>query len=208
MVKKLKRIEAEEKLKSMGLEVFTPQEFRRIFEVSSNTASKFIASNADSGLFIKLRNNFYSLKDSSYDFPFTANKLYQPSYVSLETALSHYQIIPETTYGTTSVTTRTSREFSTPLGNFTYRHIKTEAFTGYKLQEISRRKALFAEPEKALADYLYFVELKKISLNDRLKLRNVNKSKLIEYAKLFKRPRMLELIRQIYADSRKLRAVY
>jgi len=39
MLKKLKRIEVEEKLKSLGLEVFTPLEFRRIFGVSQNTAN-------------------------------------------------------------------------------------------------------------------------------------------------------------------------
>lgn len=38
MLKKLKRIEVEERLKTMGLEVFTPQEFRDVFGVSQNTA--------------------------------------------------------------------------------------------------------------------------------------------------------------------------
>lgn len=168
----------------------------------------FISNNVKNGLFVKLRNNFYAIKDSNPDYSFIANKLYQPSYISLETALSHYRMIPEVVYGTTSITTKAPREFKTPWGNFTYQHIKTEAFTGYRLQEIDRYKALFAEPEKALADYLYFVDLKKISLNDRLKLKSISKSKLIEYAKLFKRPSMLKLINQIYADSRKPRTIY
>jgi len=47
-----------------------------------------------SGLFVKLRNNFYAIKDSNFDYSFIANKLYQPSYVLLETALAHYNIIP------------------------------------------------------------------------------------------------------------------
>lgn len=208
MVKKLKRIEVEERLKFLGLEVFTPREFRRIFGVPPNTASKFITFNIDSGLFVKLRNNFYAIKDSRPDYYFIANKLYQPSYVSMETALAHYKIIPETVYGTASITTKAPREFKTPIGNFTYRHVKTEAFTGYRLQEIDRHKALFAEPEKALADYLYFVDLKKISLNDRLKLKGISKPKLIEYAKLFKRPGLLKFIRQIYVDSRQPRTIY
>lgn len=208
MAKELQSIGVEAKLKTLGLVVFTPREFQGVFDVTKKAASMFILNNVKSGLFVKLRNNFYAIKDSNPDYSFIANKLYQPSYVSLETALSHYKIIPEVVYGTTSITTKAPREFRTPIGNFTYQHIKTEAFTGYQLQEIDRYKALFAEPEKALADYLYFVDLKKISLNDRLKLKNVNKPKLIGNAKLFKRPSMLKLISQIYADSRKSRTIY
>ncbi len=208
MIKKLQSIEVEEKLKTLGLIVFTPREFQGVFDVSKKAASMFILNNVKSGLFVKLRNNFYAIKDSNFDYSFIANKLYQPSYISLETALSHYKIIPEVVYGTASITTKAPREFKTPIGNFTYQHIKTEAFTGYRLIEIDRYKALFAEPEKALADYLYFVDLKKVSLNDRLELKSINKSKLIEYAKLFKRPSMLKLINQIYADSRQPRTIY
>ncbi len=208
MVLKLKRIEVEEKLKNLGLEVFTPQEFKGVFNVSLKRAANFISSNQQSGLFVKLRNNFYTIKDSHPDYFFIANKLYQPSYISLETALSHHKIIPEVVYGNTSITTKTSREFETPIGNFTYRHIKTEAFTGYGLREADRYNVLMAEPEKALADYLYFVDLKKVSLNDRLKLRNINRLKLLEYAKLFKRPGMLKLIKQIYVDARQPPEIY
>src|SRR3989338_6477780 len=106
MIKKLKRIEAEEKLKDLELEVFTPREFRRVFGVSQNTASRFITTNLASGLFVKLRNNFYMLKDSNPSHYFIANKLYQPSYISLESALSYYGIIPETVYCITSVTAK------------------------------------------------------------------------------------------------------
>lgn len=208
MALKLKRIEAEEKLKNLGLEVFTPQEFKGVFNVSLKRAANFISSNLSSGLFVKLRNNFYTIKDSRPDYFFIANKIYQPSYISLETALSYYKIIPEVVYGNTSITTKTSREFETPIGNFTYRHIKIEAFTGYELRVADRYKVLMAEPEKALADYLYFVDLKKVSLNDRLKLRNINRLKLLEYAKLFKRPGMLKLVNQIYVDARKSPKIY
>src|SRR3989338_10507251 len=86
MIKKLKRLEVQEKLKSSGLPVFTPQEFKDVFGVSASTAHNFIKSKLKSGLFLKLRNNFYVLKDSRPDHPYIANKMYQPSYVSLETA--------------------------------------------------------------------------------------------------------------------------
>ncbi len=208
MLKKLNRIKVEEKLKSLNIFVFTPQEFRDIFDVSKNAASFFISSNIKSGLFIKLRNNYYMLKDSNPSFYFIANKLYQPSYISLEKALSHYGIIPEVVYTITSITTKPTREFITPKAVFSYQKIKQIAFTGYSPIHIEGGVVLFAEPEKALIDYLYFVDLKKISLNDRLELKNINKKKLIQFAKLFKRSSLLKLVEHIYAEQRKPRTIY
>lgn len=119
-----------------------------------------------------------------------------------------YNIIPEVVYATTSITTKTSREFATPKGVFYYQSIKKSAFTGYGLRQIDRDKILIAEPEKALADYLYFVDLKRVSLNDRLKLGQIKKAELIGFARLFKRPSMLKLIEHIYAESKKPRKIY
>lgn len=208
MLKKLKRIEVEDKLKSSRLPVFTPQEFKDVFNVSISTAQSFIKRNLKSGLFIKLRNNYYQLKDSHPPLYFIANKLYQPSYISLEKALSHYNIIPEVVYGITSVTAKPTREFETPRATFSYQTIKPQAYRGYSAKNIEGYIVLFAEPEKALADYLYFVDLKKVSLNDRLKLKSIKRAKLESYVQLFKRPGMLKLIDDIYAEYRKPRRIY
>ncbi|MEK7640294.1 MAG: hypothetical protein AAB424_04110 [Patescibacteria group bacterium] len=208
MVKKLNRIKIEEKLKSEGFEVFTQREFQGIFSVSTNTAGVYISKNVRSGLFVKLRNGFYMVKDSLPDRPFIAGKLYQPSCISLETALSHYGIIPEVVYATTSITTKAAREFTTPIGIFIYQQIKVPAFTGYQLRVVDRHKVLMADAEKALADYLYFVDLKRRVLNDRLRLKGLKQAKLLAYAKLFQRPSLLKLIRHVYAESCKPTRIY
>lgn len=208
MAEKLKRIKVEEKLKSLGIVVFTPLEFAGIFNVPVKRATNFISTNLDSGLFVKLRNGLYVIKDNYAPHFFIANKLYEPSYVSLETALSHYGIIPETVFTITSITAKLPREYQTPIGVFSYQRIKKEAYTGYSLQEIEERKVFMAEAEKALADYLYFVDLQKISLNDRLELKKINKNKLIQWVKLFKRKGMLHLVDKIYVEYRKPRKIY
>src|SRR5580700_9916935 len=65
MIKKLKRMEVEEKLKKLGLIVFTPQEFRNIFGVAQPSASVFLSHNAgQGGIFVKLRNGLYLIKDA------------------------------------------------------------------------------------------------------------------------------------------------
>lgn len=208
MVQKLNRLEVEERLKSLKLLVFTPSEFKDVFKVSKNTAQTFIKRNLKSGLFLKLRNNFYMLKDSHPSLYLIANRLYQPSYISLEKALSYYGIIPETVYAITSVTAKSTKEFETPGVLFTYQRIKQEAFTGYQAKRLEGTVVLLAEAEKALADYLYFVDLKKSELNDRLELKDVNKTKLIKYARLFKRPGLLKLIEKVYVEYRKPRRIY
>lgn len=139
---------------------------------------------------------------------FIANKIHEPSYISLNSALSHYGIIPEVVYATTSITTKTSREFDTPQGNFIYQRIKKSAFTGYGLSLIDKEKVLIAKPEKALADYLYFVDLKRVSLNDRLELKHIDKTELIEFVHVFERPSMLKLVDYMYAKYTKPRTIH
>ncbi len=81
-----------------------------------------------------------------------ANKLYRPSYISLESALAYYQLIPEITYGVTSISTRRTYRFNTPLTHFTYRTIARHLYFGYVVSDDALRIATF---EKALLDFLY-----------------------------------------------------
>lgn len=196
------------KLKSLNMLVFTPREFQDIFAVSKNTASVFLSNNINSNLFVKLRNNFYILKDTRPSLSLIANRLYRPSYISLESALSFYEIIPETVYGITSVSTKATREFASEIGIFSYQKIKKEAFIGYQLKNVHGENIFIADAEKALADYLYFVDLKKVSLNDRLYLKNINKKKLMGYISVFNRKSLKKLIDQIYVEHQKPRKIY
>ncbi|MBK8015256.1 MAG: hypothetical protein IPK20_00215 [Betaproteobacteria bacterium] len=86
-----------------------------------------------------------------------ANLIYGPSYVSLEYALQHHGLIPERVEAVTSVTVNRTREFSTPIGRFTYRAVPLAAFrAGVERVEVERGRAyLLAVPEKALADKLH-----------------------------------------------------
>lgn len=118
------------------------------------------------GYIKKLRNRHYYFTDQVIDESFlysTANDLYNPSYVSLESAFSLYNFIPEGVFQITSCTTLKTNTFETPLGNFTYRHLKQSLYFGYRLQRWKNHHYVIAEPEKAIIDYLYlhsdFVEV-------------------------------------------------
>jgi len=85
-----------------------------------------------------------------------ANKIYSPSYISLETALRFYNLLPETVYGLTSITSRQTRLFNTELGRFTYRNVKKNLFFGYQNYKFNSFVFSIADIEKAILDYLYF----------------------------------------------------
>lgn len=91
-----------------------------------------------------------------------ANKIFGPSYVSLEYALMFYGLIPEYVEEITSVTPKRNKQFSTPVGRFTYKHIPRKLFgVGFNLVSLgANRYTLMATPEKALADLLYMRKYK------------------------------------------------
>jgi hypothetical protein len=83
-----------------------------------------------------------------------ANHIWGPSYVSLDSALSHYGFIPERVYGTTSVTIKNAKTFVTPAGIFSYVRLYSPyyAFGIRQLQVSNEQFALIASPEKAVCD--------------------------------------------------------
>ncbi len=85
-----------------------------------------------------------------------ANRLVQPSYVGLQSALAYYGLIPGYVPVTTSVTTRRPGRWDTPLGSYAFRHVKIELFLDYGSLEVADgQHAFVASPEKALLDLIY-----------------------------------------------------
>lgn len=197
MVKQLNPIKVRRELENKGFSVFTPDEFRRIFCVSVGAARQFIHSYTEKIFFTKLRRGLYSLADKRPPVYFMANKLYRPSYISLETALSYYGIIPETVYSITSVTPKATQNFDAFGMDFSYTRIKQSAFQGYSAKKENDHTYFIAEPEKALADYLYLVSIGKKSWNDRFYFKNISKEKIVKYANLFGRKKLIKLIEKI-----------
>lgn len=95
-----------------------------------------------------------SVTDKKPDVMLVANHLLGPSYVSVETALSYYGLIPERVYETSSMTTKASRSFNTAMGLFTYTRLSLPYYS-FGLQALrlpSNQYAMVASPEKALCD--------------------------------------------------------
>ncbi len=162
----------------------------------TNTLRRQLSEWVKKGFVIQLKRGVYTLTDQDRNQPlslfFVANQLYYPSYVSLESALSHYGLIPEKVTQHTSISTKKTQAFSNALGEFNYYHVKTPLFFGFKkIQQPNQQHFLIATPEKALFDYLYLkaTAIKKPSvdfLEHSLRLQNsqvLDKKQLTRMAK-------------------------
>jgi len=179
------------------LRLFSPLELQRVLGISA-IAARFLAHRyAKRGMFLKLRKGLYCWAEQAPSELAIANRLYEPSYLSFEFALSYYHLIPEAAYVVTSATSRPTRTLTAMGKTFEYHRLKKSAFTGYEPMKVGTETILMATPEKALVDTLYFVDLKKKSLNDRLNLRNLNWKRAESCARLFGRPSLRRLLREL-----------
>jgi len=156
---------------------FTAMEFREllrivgddpVFETGLLLAGKVDAADvrrqlsrwAASGKVTPLRRGLYALAPpyrKATPHPFlVSNRLVSPSYVSLQSALSHHGWIPEAVPVTTAVTTGRPGTRSAWPGVFLYRHVPPRLLFGCVTEEVAPgQRALLARPEKALLDLVH-----------------------------------------------------
>ena len=85
-----------------------------------------------------------------------ANRLAPGSYVSGLSALAFAGAIPEYVAETTSVTAGRPELRTTPLGRFSFRHLKDGLMFGYRYLALGHGQSAFvAEPEKAILDMVH-----------------------------------------------------
>jgi len=111
------------------------------------------------GQIIRLKKGLYVLSESESGIvpllELVANHLYGPSYVSMQTALRLYGLIPEHVYSVKSMTLGRSCEFSNPLGQFSYVHTTPDYYPiGITTRQSGEACFQMATPEKALCDLI------------------------------------------------------
>ncbi|MBC7227713.1 MAG: hypothetical protein H5T61_10840 [Thermoflexales bacterium] len=84
-----------------------------------------------------------------------ANQMVRSSYVSCQSALAHYGLIPESVPATVSVTLRRPARWETVLGTFEFHRIQPALWYGYRWLDLGGQWAFVATPEKALLDLIY-----------------------------------------------------
>ena len=147
------------------------------------------------GWFVPLRRGLYFISDlTSRGFvsisPFViAGALNKDSYLSLDSALSFYNLFEQMLRTTTSITAFKPKQYEFQEHTYKYLKIKEELYFGFRTEALEGYYIKIAELEKAILDYLYFrndtysIDLlieKMQKAQDRLELK-----KLFSYAQKF-----------------------
>lgn len=112
------------------------------------------------GALIRIKKGLYVFAPKVTHTPLSleliANHIYFPSYISYESALSFHGIIPERVYTIKSATTKRSKKYTTPVGNFEYIQTNSTYFhVGVYSRIVDNSYAYqIATPEKALCDMI------------------------------------------------------
>ncbi|MFC2161206.1 hypothetical protein ACFLRX_06090 [Acidobacteriota bacterium] len=166
-----------------------------------------------SGKLIQIRRSLYALSEqyrkTTPHLFFVANSLKKGSYISLQSALEYHGLIPEYVPTVMSVTTGRPETLSTPLGTFSFRHIKKDLFFGYEIINFKDDQLVsIATPEKALLDLIYltpgsdnFDYLRELRLQNLDTINVVHMKNLSFQTKSQKLQRALRLLDLIFKEE-------
>lgn len=147
------------KLSPLG--IFTIQDIAAIIPGSDNKLYSLIKRALAKKEIIRIKRGLYCLPKKylkkKINLYTVAQYIYGPSYISLESALSWHGWIPEAVYTLTSVSFNKSKDYKTPIGNFSYNHVRQNIFYKSVERHIDQEGYIFfiAKPLKALVDYIY-----------------------------------------------------
>lgn len=115
----------------------------------------------NSGEIIQVRRGIYLTKnEKSFSRKALASIIYGPSYISFESALEYYGLIPEQVAAITSAIYKKNKnkDFSTPVGRYLYYYLPAKVYPySVCLKAEQNESFLIASPEKALCDTIYRV---------------------------------------------------
>lgn len=182
-------------LSAKGISLFTLSDFSRLLKIHNrNTLYKIIQRLTKEKIIQKLVKGKYSfLFGKTNDFE-TANFLYQPSYISLESALSFHGIITGFPYQITSATPKKTKKIEIERKEYTYTQISQDLFWGYE----KRENFLVADKEKSLLDFLYlsFKGLRIFDPDD-FEFSQIDKKKIKDYFQMSKNKKFLKFLKKI-----------
>jgi predicted transcriptional regulator of viral defense system len=196
----MKYLELREALKS-----FTLFSIREIKKVDNHFHRRRLNDWQEKGYIKKIIRGYYIFSDLELNENVLfeiANKIFNPSYVSLEMALSYYRLIPESVYVVTSVSSRKPYKYATPVGEFTYRKIKPGLFFGHDLLDYTDKRFKMATMEKAILDYFYLnphiSEFGSMRINAESFWEQINEDKLFTFLEKFSQKRLSSTINQFW----------
>ncbi len=178
---------------------FSSADLAAILQIKPNSAKVLASRYAKSGLFLRLKKNFYCLTQNWQHYTLEqflqlANLIQVPSYISFMTALSFYE-----------VTTQVQRNFyeSAAQKRSTGFDIKGTLFAYYKLKreyyfDFTRQGNMFiSTKEKAFVDAVYLYSFGKYKIDfASLDLRKIEKRRLWRIIRVYPM-KTVKIVRQL-----------
>ncbi len=153
---------------------------------SSQNIKTQLSRFSQAGLLFRIKRGLYCFDPKKISPLVLANKLLEPSYVSLETTLNFYGVIPDIPQAITSISSAHAKDVSLTIGRFSYDYVNPKLYFGFNLylDETEQVKYFLAEKEKALLDWFLIRKIKSLA-NLRLDLRLIDRRKYLDYQQYY-----------------------
>ncbi len=160
------------KLLESGINLVNSKTLKEILAVKNErTFYRIVSDFIKNKILISLEKNKYCVAGKNVSSFEIANFLYQPSYISLETALNYWGILSQFPFEIGSITSKKSvtKKFDGKI--YAYNHVSNKYFGMFTKKD----NVLIALPEKALFDQIYLASKGiKIINFDEYDLKNIN----------------------------------
>lgn len=163
---------------------FTADDLARLLSVSKKSAQVTASRYVNSNKLIRLKRDIYILPQklesiSEEELFEIANLLQTPSYVSLTSALSYYNISTQQVQNfVESIALKRTQKFGVNGYEFLYTIFKDELYFGFERKE----NFFIATPEKALVDSIYLTAMKRYNCDfEAIDFSRLNKNKVEKY---------------------------
>lgn len=172
------------KILESGLCLITSKTLKEVLEIKNErTFYKIVKGFIKNDILKNIEKNKYYVTGKNINTFEIANFLYQPSYVSLETALNYWGVLSQFPLEITSMTSKKSmtKEFEERI--YSYSHISNKYFGMFT----KKNNTLIALPEKALFDQIYLASKGIKTVNfDEYNLKNIKRETFFEICKQLK----------------------
>jgi len=176
-----------ELLKRVNTPLFFDYQIQRLFpDEPRHQINVQLARFVRAGAVVRLKRGLYAFSHAKVNEFVLANYIYRPSYVSLESGLNYWGIIPDVTANVTSVSPTTTKTVRSERGVFIYSKIAKSLYFGWQIIKDAGSEFSFsiAEAEKALLDYIYVRKIRDLD-DQRADLAGIDRKKLVKYGKIF-----------------------
>lgn len=189
---------------------FSYSEVQNLIPGSDDRRYSLLKRAMERGDIIQIRRGFYCLAPRHRRRPLNlygiAQRVYGPSYITAESALSYHGWIMEAVHAVTSATSRRSHDFKTPVGLFAYRHLLCDPLlVGVGRLSADGESFLMASPWKAIADYIFIYKkdwkgraplLNSLRMEEEA-LKSVNERELREISMAYRSRRVKNFLRTV-----------